>query len=202
MNFNIIIRKVNPAYNDVRRSVHKLRISNPYASPNELSRLYIKKIRNKYTSVGAVTALPGIIPGLGTTTQAVIEAGSLSTDLILMLRWMAGVCYGTSLIYGKDIEKEFEAEFITVLAIWSGVLTKKSGRVEHFDKYLSDKLRNRMHQKIGKELMIKYGSKRGTSSLGKFIPFGIGAVIGGAFNYTTMKKFGLIADNYFNPYMN
>ena len=208
MDFNKIIHKVTPAYHNVRQSVNKLHFSNPGMPAGDLSRLYIKKIRNKYTSVGAVTALPGIIPGLGTATQAAIEAGSISADLIIMLRWMASICYGTALIYGKDIEKEFETEFATVLGIWSGVIkngnaiTYKSTAITtaHFNNHINDRLGNRVNQKIGQELIVKYGSKRSGAALGKFIPFGVGAVIGGTFNYVTMKNFGNIADSYFKSY--
>ncbi|QYJ68299.1 EcsC family protein [Flavobacterium litorale] len=210
MDFNKLIHKVTPAYHNVKQNVYKLRYTNAGKPANELSQLYIKRIRNKYTSVGAVTALPGIIPGLGTATQFAVEASSVSADLILMLRWMASICYGTALIYGKDIEKEFENEFATVLGIWSGVLKDdnavmvKSSAIttSHFNKHINDKLKNRINQKIGQKLIAQYGGKRGTAALGKFIPFGVGAVVGGAFNYTTMKSFGRVADNYFKSYKN
>ncbi|NDI98196.1 EcsC family protein [Flavobacterium sp. LaA7.5] len=208
MDFNKIIHKVTPAYHDVRQNVNKLRFSHPGMPASEMSRLYIKKIRNKYTSVGAVTALPGIIPGLGTATQIAVEAGSISADLVLMLRWMASICYGTSLIYGRDIEKEFETEFAIVLGIWSGVI--KSGdttairstaiTTAHFDKHFNDRLGNRVNQKIGQKLIATYGSKRGGAALGKLIPFGIGAAVGGTFNYVTMKSFGKVADDYFKSH--
>ncbi len=208
MDFNKIIHKVTPAYHTVRQSVNKLHFSHPGIPASDLSRLYIKKIRNKYTSVGAVTALPGIIPGLGTAAQVAIEAGSISADLIIMLRWMASICYGTALIYGRDIEKEFETEFATVLGIWSGVIkngnaiTYKSTAITtaHFDKHFNDRLSNRVNQKIGQKLIATYGGKRGGAALGKLIPFGIGAAVGGTFNYVTMKSFGKIADAYFKSH--
>ncbi|AXG75172.1 hypothetical protein DVK85_13415 [Flavobacterium arcticum] len=210
MDFNKIIHKVTPAYHDIKRNVNKLHFSHPGMPASELSRLYTKKIRNKYTSVGAITALPGIIPGLGTATQAAIEAGSISADLVLMLRWMASICYGTSLIYGKDIEEEFEAEFATVLGIWSGVIknghgttiTYKSSVITtaHLNKHFNDKLGNHVNQKIGQKLVAKYGGKRGGATLGKLLPFGIGAAVGGTFNYVTMKSFGNVVDTYFKSH--
>jgi hypothetical protein len=205
MNLIKVVHAVTPAFKDVRHDVALLRLSYPALPASALSLLYSNKIRNRYTGVGVVTALPGVIPGMGTIAQAAIEAGSISADLALMLRWMAALCYGTGLIYGQDIEQEFDTAFTTVLGIWCGVVVPEKAAaskgskltVEHFDKHISERIANRMNQKIGQKLITKYGSKRGGVVLGKLIPFGIGAVVGGTFNYVTMQRFGKAADDYF-----
>ena len=205
MNLIYIVNKVTPSYHEVKKEVDLLRLSQPWLTPDRLSKLYAKKIRNKYTSVGVVTSLPGVIPGMGTLAQAAVETGSVSADLFLMLRWMASLCYGTAYIYGKDLQYEFEAEFTTVLGLWSCELSleevnacrNKTLTLGHFDKHMADRIKNRMNQKVGRKLVAKYGSKRAGSAIGKLIPFGIGAVVGGTFNYNTMHKFGRMADDYF-----
>lgn len=194
-----------PSFRDIRTEVHLLRMGNPGKNPKELSRLYMKRVRNKYATVGAASALPGAIPGLGTIAQIAMETGAISADVALMLRWMASLCYATGLIYGKDVEEEFEDEFTVVLGIWAGVVVPAKAAeakgerlsVNHFDKHITDRIRNRMNQKIGRKLITKYGSKRGGAALGRLIPFGIGAVVGGTFNYFTLEKFGKAADDYF-----
>ena len=40
-------------------------------------------------------------PGIGTVAQVAIEAGTISGDTLLMLRYMAAINYGIALIYGK-----------------------------------------------------------------------------------------------------
>lgn len=205
MDLHKVIAKVMPHFHETRSEVHRLRYENPGKTPEELSRLYINKIRNKYASVGAVTALPGSIPGLGTAAQIAVEAGAISADVSLMLRYMAGVCYATALIYGRDIEKEFEDEFTLVLGIWSGIIVPEKAAnakgeklsISHFDKHITDRIRNRMNQQLARKLVTKYGSKRGGAALGRLIPFGVGAVVGGTFNYFTLQKFGKAADDYF-----
>jgi len=200
-----LITRVTPKFHDIKKDVEQLRLANPQLKPHDLSKLFIRKIRNKYTSVGVATALPGIIPGLGTAAQVAVEAGSISADVAFMLRWMAVICYGSAHIYGRDIENDFEAEFATVLGIWCEIVVPEKAAlragdklsVKHFDKHLWAKISNRMNQKIGRKLLTKYGTKRGGVSLGRLIPFGIGAAVGGAFNYTTMQKFGNAADDYF-----
>jgi hypothetical protein len=210
MDLSKIIHKVRPDYKDVKGKVARLQLAHPGMPATNLAKLYIKKVRNKYTTVGAVSALPGIIPGVGSIAQAAIEAGSFSADILLMLKWMGSVCYGTALIYGRDIEHNFDVEFASVLGIWSGVLTPQNAiantnpalAAHHFDKHINDRIQNRVYQKIGKKLIAKYGSKKGGSAIGRFIPFGVGAVVGGGFNYFTMKNFGDIANSYFSSYGN
>lgn len=207
MDLHTILLRVMPSFKDIRTEVEMLRLNNPHMIPAQLSRLYIKKTRNKYASVGAASALPGAIPGLGTIAQAAIEAGAISADVALMLRWMAATAYATGLIYGRDTETDFEQEFTIVLGIWAGVvLPEKAAHAKgeklaigHFDQHITDRIRNRMRQKIARKLVTKYGSKRGGAALGRLIPFGVGAIVGGLFNYTTIEKFGKAADGYFKP---
>lgn len=205
MNFIDTVKRITPPFLEIRKDIELLKLSNPGMAPKDLSRQYRKKIRNKYTSVGVATSLPGMIPGVGTAAQLVFEAGSVSADVALMLRWMATLCYGTAYIYARDIEQEFESEFTTVLGLWAGIITPeeitaaKSSSITsgHFDKHMADRIKNRMNQKIWRKLATKYGIKRSGLIGGKLIPFGIGAVIGGSFNYATMQRFGNAADGYF-----
>lgn len=195
-----------PAFHDIRNDVMVLQHTNAGKSPKQLSRLYANKARNRYASVGAVTALPGVIPGLGTVAQLAVETGAVSADIALMLRWMASTCYATGLIYGRDIQQDFEQEFTLVLGLWAGVILPENTAhakgekitINHFDKHITDRIKNRMNQKIARKLVTKYGSKRGGAVLGRLIPFGVGAVVGGTFNYFTLDKFGRYADDYFS----
>jgi hypothetical protein len=205
MDFYTLIKKLLPPFAQVRGEVAQLKFKNPAKNTTELAALYLRQIRNRYTGVGVVSALPGVIPGFGTAAQIAVEAGSISADVLLMLRWMASLTYGTGLIYGHDTEADFEERFTVILGLWSGVLVPEKVAlslgekltVNHFDQHITDRIRNRMQQKIGLKLVTKYGSKRGGVALGTLIPFGIGAAVGGAFNYSVMSKFGKAAEEYF-----
>lgn len=206
MDLHKLIVKVMPPFHEIRSDVQLQRLVQPHKTTGEHSKMYMKKARNKYATIGAATALPGMIPGLGTAAQLALEAGAVSTDLAFMLRWMASVCYATGLIYGRDIEEDFESEFTLVLGIWAGVvvpenIAQSKGEkltIGHFDKHITDRIRNRMNQKLGRKLITKYGSKRGGAAFGRLIPFGVGAVVGGTFNYITLQRFGKAADDYFS----
>ena len=134
----------------------------------------------------------------GTVAQIGIETATISGDLALMLRWMAGTCYGIGLIYDKDIESEFSQEFIKILGLWSGAIeTAKVGTekiatkiaIAQFNKRVSGKTLQAINRKVGTTIFTKYGAKRGGIAIGKLIPFGVGALVGGSFNYFTMNNF-------------
>jgi len=207
-NFDLmsIVDLVAPTFESVREEISELKKSFPFKNNFELAEIYGNRLRSKYTSVGVASALPGVIPGFGTSVQIALEAGSISADLGLMLRWMAASCYRIGLIYGKNIKSEFSQEFIKILGIWCGVIKVAKEfsskfiiktAVLQFDKKVSGKILTKINKTVGFTLFTKYGSKRGGIALGKLIPFGIGAAISGAFNFNTMNGFKKAAIEYF-----
>lgn len=207
MNLITIVNAVAPKYESIIKEIQELKQSNPYSSREELANIYGDRIKKKYTSVGVASALPSVIPGIGTAVQIGTEIATLSGDLALMLRWMAANCYGIALIYGKNIENEFNDEFIRILGIWCGVLIPiKKGAVKigtkvaivQFNKQVSGKVLQKINQKVGTTILTKYGTKRGGIAIGKLIPFGVGAAISGGFNYFTMSGFKKAAIKYYH----
>jgi len=206
MDLVTIVNAVAPSYDSIKTEISELRNSYPTKTNMELAEIYGNRLRNKYTSVGVGSALPSVIQGLGTAAQIAVEAGTISADLALMLRWMAANCYGIALTYERNIENEFTQEFVKILGLWCGViksaqqvstkiLTKVA--VVQFNKNVSGKILQKINQKVGFTLLTKYGTKRGGITLGKLIPFGIGVAIAGTFNYVTMNNFKKSAIEYF-----
>lgn len=201
-----IINAVAPKYEDIALEIEELRKSNPKLNKSELSKKFARKIRNQYTSVGVVTALPSAIPGLGTAAQIAIEGGMISGDLLVMLRGMSKMCYGIGMINEKDMTQGFNQDFIKILGMWSGVIvplktaTEKIGTkvaFTQFNKHISGKMLQKINKKVGTTILTKYGTKRGGVALGRMIPFGVGAIVGGTFNYTTMKGFSVAAISHY-----
>lgn len=206
MDLLTIVNAVSPSYDSILTEIAELKRSNPSKLKDELADLYGNRLRKKYTSVGVVSALPGAVPGIGTAVQITTEVATISGDLALMLRWMAANTYGIALIYDKDIQSEFNTEFLKILGLWCGVIqstkivtTKIATRVAaaQFNKNVSGKVLQRINQRVGTTILTKYGTKRGGVALGKLIPFGIGAAIGGTFNFYTMNHFKKAAIQYY-----
>jgi hypothetical protein len=51
---------------------------------------------------------------------------------------------------------------------------------------------------VGTTILTKYGAKRGGIAIGKLVPFGAGAIVGGSFNLVTMKTFKKKAIKHFS----
>ena len=196
--FLTLIQSLSPALDEIEAEVHALIENNVDSSPKEIAELYGKRIRNKYTSVGVVSALPSVIPGLGTFGQIVIEGTTITGDLALMLRWMSSLCCGIGTIYGRDMSHSFNQDFIMILGIWCGVIhaAKEASirvgtkvAVAQFNRRVPGKIFQKINQRVGRTILTKYGTKRGGIAVGKLIPFGVGAAIAGGFNYSTMSSF-------------
>lgn len=206
MDLLTIVNAVSPSYESIKTEIAELKKSYPKKTKEELANIFGDRLKRKYTSVGVATALPSVIPGLGTAVQIATEVTTVSGDLALMLRWMAANCYGIGIIYEKDIEAEFNQEFVRILGVWCGVIqfakvgtTKIATKVAavQFNKNVSGKVLQKINQRVSTTILTKYGTKRGGIALGRLIPFGVGAAIGGTFNYFTMNGFKKSAITYF-----
>lgn len=196
---------LQPDSNDVARHIVDLRSAHPRLTNDALAQKWADKICWRYASEGAATALPGAFPGLGGVVQIGIEAGAISADLAYMLRCMAGMTIGVGQIYERDTEASFNQDFVRVLGLWCGVLSlgkeatvrvASKVAIAQFKKVPAE-IFKRINQKVGTTIVTKYGTKRGGIALGRVIPFGVGAVIGGGFNLATMKGFKKAAITYY-----
>jgi hypothetical protein len=200
-----VIDTVQPDYGDVARHIDDLRRAHPSLTQGELAEKWADRICWRYASEGAVTALPGAIPGLGTATQVAVEAGAISADLAYMVRCMAGMVIGVGQIYQRDVEASFNQDLVRVLGLWCGVLSlgkeatlrvAKKVAIAQFNKIPAQVFR-RINQRVATTIVTKYGTKRGGIALGRLVPFGVGALVGGGFNLATMKAFKGHAINYY-----
>lgn len=199
------IETLQPDHDDIARHILDLKSAHPNLSNHDLAEKWADRICWRYASEGAATALPGAIPGLGTAAQIGVEAGAISADLAYMLRCMAGMTIGVGKIYGRDTSLSFNQDFIRVLGVWCGVLSlgkeatvrvATKVAIAQFKKVPAE-IFKRINAKVGTTIVAKYGVKRGGIAIGRLIPFGVGALVGGGFNLATMKGFKASALNYY-----
>jgi hypothetical protein len=196
---------LQPNSDDVARHIADLRSAHPSLSKDALANKWADKICWRFASEGAATALPGVIPGLGTAAQIGIEGCAISADLTYMLRCMAGLSIGVGQIYERDTDASFNQDFVRVLGVWCGVLNlgkettvriSSKVAIAQFKKVPSE-IFKRINKRVGTTIVTKYGAKRGGIAIGRLIPFGVGAVVGGGFNLATMKGFKKAAIKYY-----
>jgi len=149
--------------------------------------------------------LPGAIPGLGTIMQISMECGALSTDIGLMVRNQTYLIFALAECYGIKGRETLIQDALICMGLWTNAISlTKAGTIRlgtkvagaQFKKKFPAKILQAINKKVGKTILTKYGTKRGGVALGKLIPFGIGVLVGGAFNYITMKKFASSSRKY------
>ena len=201
-----LTKSLSPPFNEIKRGIADYKKAHKGQTELELANGYGNNICWKYASVGFASALPSVIPGLGTATQVAIESGAITTDVALMLRFMGTMTTGIGIIFERDVETSFNQDYIKVLGLWCGVLkaAEQASRriatkvaVAQFKK-VPGKIFLKINQKVGTTIVTKYGTKRGGIALGRLIPFGVGASIGGVYNLVVMKSFKNKAIQFFS----
>lgn len=193
-----LIHRLAPDDRKIKEWVDEIRNNNPELSRDELADYIGDHIVWTYTKQGAMLALPGAIPILGTLLQISTEAGVIPIDMALMIRnqthlvFAIGHCYG---IKGREILIQ---DTLICMGLWTQTLSITKSRTiqvctkiidKNFKKRFSAKILQSINKKIGATLLTKYGTKRGAIALGKLIPLGVGVLVSGGFNYMTMKYF-------------
>jgi hypothetical protein len=200
-----VVETVQPDPESIRREIDDLRTAHPALDKDALAQKFANRICWLYAAAGAATALPGVIPGLGTAAQASVEGAAIATDLGYMLRCMAGMVIGIGCIYERDTSAPFNQEFVRVLGLWCGVLNLVKGSTARVAKKAATaafkkvpgEVFMRINRRVGTTIVTKYGTKRGGIAIGRLVPFGVGAIVGGSFNLATMKGFKRGAVRYY-----
>jgi hypothetical protein len=193
-----LISVLAPNMEKVGEWVAEVRKANPGISREELADYLGDRIVWTYTGQGVALALPGAVPGLGTIVQLGVEVTALGADLGLMVRNMAYLAFALGHCFGVTGREVLLQDTLIIMGMWSGALVMtRSGAIRlgtkvvevGFKKQFPAKILQAINQRVGTTILTKYGTKRGGVALGKLIPFGVGAVVGGGFNYLTMKAF-------------
>ena len=200
-----IVEVLQPSHENVLKEIEDLKKAHPKLNKLQLAHKYADKICWLYSSAGAATSLPGIIPYLGTGVQIAVEGGAITADLAYMLRCMGGMVIGIGHIYERDMTTPFNQEFVRVLGLWCGVLSlSKETSVRISSKIAIAQFKRvpaeifkKINRRVSTTIVTKYGTKRGGIALGRMVPFGVGVVVGGGFNLSTMKGFKKAAINYY-----
>lgn len=157
---------------------------------------------------GVVAALPGAVPGVGTAAQLAIMGGTAVPETVLLLRKMAHLQLCAAHLCGEPIVADGNPdqvhpdrveEFAVVMGLMTGVIVPVKEAAKKFggkfatvtiSRHLPGSVLRAINRRVGFTLLTKFGTKRGGIALGKLIPLGIGAVIGGGMNYHAVGQFG------------
>lgn len=191
----------------------------PGASPEVKAREISVPIKRTMTALGAAAGATAAAPGVGTTIAVGTLAAELgvvalrTTDMVMAI----GAAYGhvdateeerrawvlAVLAFGDDAAEEF-----TTLARDMGLKLSDGKALEIAGEAIGggagqvatiDALR-RINSQLVAKVLSKWGARRGAATLGKLLPFGIGAAVGGSANYVMLREFAKQATRFFSTY--
>jgi hypothetical protein len=202
-----LIDNLAPDVEKVKEWVREVKKENPELSNDQVAEYLSDRIVWLYTSQGAALALPGAIPGIGTIAQIGTELSTVGVDVTLMVRNQTYLAFAIAECYGFKGRGILIQDTLICMGLWTNALTlTKSGLVKlgtkvveaNFKKKFSGAILAAINRKVGTTILTKYGTKRGGVAVGKLIPFGVGVVVGGGFNYLTMKNFASSTRSYYS----
>ncbi len=191
---------------DVKKLVRRLREQSERKSrarsEPELEERVADHIVSRYarwaSTSGGLTALTGVVPGLGTALAAV---GGAATDVAVCMKLQVDMCMCLAETFGHDVLTP-DAQHLAFLIAAGGALEKvgveggtrvgsKAGVV-----MLRQYLKGATLVAV-RELFKKIGITFTRKALERALPFGIGVVLGATSNYALTKYIGAQAKQWF-----
>jgi hypothetical protein len=192
-----IVRRRSDA---IQAAVEFVRLQHPDATPNDVARLIVYR-RTKVSAIaGAVSALPGAFPGMGTAT----EIGASLADAVALVYAQVALVMAVAAAYDHDLDAHDErvADVRVVLALSAGVARFGEHGVELADGTRLDSRDPVVYEELNRGLgglVVKRTARvRARTILGRELPFGIGVAIGAGANFKVMRHVGLTALRYYD----
>lgn len=193
--------------------------STPGIDPAAKAKAIASPIRKSMTALGAAAGATAAAPGIGTSVAMgtlLAELGVVAlrtTDMVMSI----GAAYGhldaspeerrawvlAVLAFGDDAAQEF-----ATLVRDMGVAMTDDHAIEIAGDAVGggagqmatiDALR-RINTTLVSQVLKKWGTRRGAATVGKLLPFGVGAAVGGSANFFMIRGFAKQADRFFSHY--
>jgi hypothetical protein len=195
----------------VLANIRRIRRRHPAASPQEIIRLLERDYLAAVTTGGAAVGASAAVPGIGTAaslalsgaeTAAFLEASALFAQSVTEIHGIAVVeperartlvmalMLGAN---GQDLVRQFASQLgrgsQTRSAYWGELIT--SSLPKAVVGQLTDRLKG--------TFLRRFALRQGTSVLGRLVPFGVGAVIGGTGSHILGRRIIKSAREAFPP---
>jgi hypothetical protein len=171
----------------VDKNLARARQRRPDATPTEVIRALERMYRSALTGTGAAVGAVAAVPAVGTGAALALSGG----EVLSTLEMTALFAFSLAQVHGIPLD-EIERRRTLVMGIMLGgsgaetipKVAEKTG--QHWAKQIVAKVPAskllQINKMLGKNFITKYGTKQGIIVLGRVVPFGIGAVIGGGAN--------------------
>ncbi len=169
----------------------------------ERVRTVTRAFAREMAAVGAVAGAAAAVPGAG----AVTFAGTTAVELGWFTARSADLILSVAAVHGQteaSVEQR-RAWILSVLAFGngaSGSFTKLAGELgkglgKRGTGAIPTESLRAINRALGRTIVTKYGTKRGVVALGRALPLGIGAAVGGGANYAFARSIARQADTFF-----
>jgi hypothetical protein len=195
----------------VLANIRRIRRRHPHASPEELIRILERDYLNAVTAGGAAVGASAAVPGIGTgaslvlsgaETAAFLETSALFAQSVAEIHGIAVVeperaralvmalMLGAS---GKDLVKQFAGQVgrggQPLNVYWGELITNSMPKA----------VVGQLTDRIKRSFVRRFAVRQGGSVVGRLVPFGVGAVIGGTGNRLLGRRVVQSAREAFPP---
>lgn len=206
--FDRLLTTQRPA---VLAHVRNVRQRNPHASPDQviriLERQYLAAVTTGGAGVGAASVIPGVGTGIslaltGVETAFFLESSALFAQSVTEVHGIAvtdpdrartivmAMMLGTT---GADLVRNLAAQVtgrgLPRTAFWGDVIGRSMPQA--FVGPIADSMK--------KAFVGRFARNTGTSAVGRMLPFGIGAVVGGTANHLLGRRVVTSSREAFGP---
>ncbi len=153
--------------------------------------------------VGAAAGGVAASPGVGTAAAV----GAIAAELSVATTRQADLILTIAALHGHEEAsvEERRAWILAVLVFGDGAANGLSSIAAETGKGLGKRATSaiptsslqKINRALGRQVVTKYGTKRGALAVGRLLPFGFGAAIGGSSNYVLVRALGRHTDRFF-----
>lgn len=175
---------------DIKKRVEKFKKKKKNLTNEEICRILIKKKSRWCAAAGALTALPGAVPVLGTIIAII---GGTLLDITAMGFFITELIMEIAVVYDRDLEvsgTSKEAVWVLVSALGAGAASRGLTRLT------VSRLTGRAFNRLIEEVLVALGIRASQRTFLRIIPL-VGIFIAGGVNHYTCMKVGDLAVNYY-----
>ncbi len=175
---------------DIKKRIQKLKKKRSNLSHEELCGLLIKKKSRLCALAGGTTALPGIVPGVGTLVAVV---GGTLLDMTAMAFFITELILEVAAVYDRDLDQSGTSrEAVWVLVSSVGAGAAGSG----LTNFTISQLTSNAFKRLVEQALVALGIRASQRSFLRIIPL-VGMFIAGGVNYYTCQKVGSFVAKYY-----
>ncbi|MEZ5230086.1 MAG: hypothetical protein R2710_26505 [Acidimicrobiales bacterium] len=164
----------------------------------QIERAFLRELIALGATAGGTAAMPGVgtMTAIGLTASEVAWTATRTTDMILTVAAVHG--------HTDAVMEERKSWVLALLAFDDdaaeglGKTIAELGGTVSASRAVSLDVLERANSRIARTLIARYGAERSALLVGKVLPFGIGAVVGGAANHFLVRSTIRRSDRFFD----